>query len=79
MSEMELALEEITQKWLKAPPGEYAKGLGEAMVIVRSHIKAISKDPKMACNRCDIKSSCEFAFDAYNLDTEPKIDCLASK
>ena len=37
------------------------------------------KGPRMACNRCNIKDSCEFSGDLYNLDTEPKIDCLASK
>ena len=46
----------------------------DAIILHRS-----KADPKMACNRCDIKGTCEFAFDVYNINTEPKIDCLASK
>lgn len=34
---------------------------------------------RMACNRCDLKAECEFALKPYNLDCEPKIDCLATK
>lgn len=34
---------------------------------------------RMAYNRCDLKAECEFALELYNLDCEPKIDCLATK
>lgn len=34
---------------------------------------------RMACNRCDLKAECEFSLEPYNLDCEPKIDCLATK
>ena len=34
---------------------------------------------RMACNRCELKHKCKFAMDGYNLDTEPGIDCLATK
>lgn len=27
----------------------------------------------------DLKATCEFALEPYNLDCEPKIDCLAAK
>jgi hypothetical protein len=34
---------------------------------------------RMACNRCELKHECEFTMESYNLDTEPGIDCLATK
>ena len=32
-----------------------------------------------ACNECDIAETCAFAYDPYNYDTMPGIDCLAVK
>lgn len=34
---------------------------------------------RMACNRCDLLTTCEFALDPYNLDCVAKVDCLATK
>lgn len=34
---------------------------------------------RMACNRCDLAATCEFALEPNNLDCEPKINCLAAK
>jgi len=34
---------------------------------------------RTCCVKCGIQSTCEFAYDAYNVDCEPKIDCLAAK
>lgn len=31
------------------------------------------------CVRCDIRDRCDVAFDPYNIDCEPEIDCLAAK
>jgi excisionase family DNA binding protein len=42
-------------------------------------INVLASMMKTCCVRCGIQSTCEFAFDAYNVDCEPKIDCLAAK
>lgn len=34
---------------------------------------------KTCCVRCDIRKTCEYAFDPYNVGSEPKTDCLAAK
>ncbi len=34
---------------------------------------------KTACVRCEIRKTCDCAFDPYNIDVEPGIDCLAAK
>ena len=34
---------------------------------------------RTCCTKCGIHSTCEFAYDPYNVDCEPKIDCLAAK
>lgn len=31
------------------------------------------------CVICEYRPKCEFAFDLYNIDVEPFIDCLAAK
>lgn len=31
------------------------------------------------CVRCDIRDTCHVAYSPYNIDCEPKIDCLATK
>ena len=42
-------------------------------------IMMLSEMLATCCSRCDIYDKCEFAFDLYNADSEPKIDCLATK
>jgi hypothetical protein len=32
-----------------------------------------------ACCTCDARHTCEFAFESYNVDVVPGIDCLAAK
>lgn len=34
---------------------------------------------RTCCTKCGIHNTCEFAYDPYNVDCEPKIDCLAAK
>ena len=34
---------------------------------------------RTCCTKCDIYSTCEFAYDPYNVNCEPKVDCLAAK
>lgn len=34
---------------------------------------------RTCCTKCGIHHTCEFAYDAYNINCEPKIDCLATK
>jgi excisionase family DNA binding protein len=34
---------------------------------------------RTCCTKCGIHRTCEFAYDPYNVDCEPKIDCLAAK
>jgi len=36
-------------------------------------------NPRMACRRCGAAAECDVAFDRYNIGTEPKVDCLATK
>lgn len=56
-------------------------GIGEAVPLAElpECVFVPETDARMACNRCDLKDLCKFAFDPYNLDTEPEIDCLAAK
>jgi len=42
-------------------------------------INVLASMMKTCCVRCGIQSTCELAYDAYNVDCEPKIDCLAAK
>tara|TARA_R110000822_G_scaffold98088_2_gene222053 strand:+ start:1938 stop:2300 length:363 start_codon:yes stop_codon:yes gene_type:complete len=57
--------------------------LEEALRLIVEHqntdIAALALRPEMACRRCNIAATCEMAFEHYNLDCEPKIDCLATK
>ncbi len=34
---------------------------------------------KTCCTRCSLHETCELAYDPYNVNCEPKIDCLAAK
>jgi hypothetical protein len=34
---------------------------------------------RTCCTKCGIHSTCEFAYDPYNVNCEPKVDCLAAK
>jgi len=38
-----------------------------------------AKPPSMACDACSCSEGCDCVGDAYNVDTEPMIDCLAAK
>jgi len=42
-------------------------------------IKEMAKMLQTCCVRCDIRDTCDVAFEFYNVDREPKIDCLATK
>lgn len=42
-------------------------------------INVLASMMRTCCVKCGIHSTCEFAYDPYNVDCEPKIDCLASK
>lgn len=34
---------------------------------------------RTCCTKCGIHNTCEFAYDPYNVNCEPKVDCLAAK
>ena len=42
-------------------------------------ITVLASMMKTCCVMCGCHTTCEFAFEAYNVDCEPKIDCLAAK
>lgn len=50
----------------------------ETMNKLKDHVSHLEQ-LKMACIRCVDQHSCKFAFDPYNFNTEPGIDCLAAK
>lgn len=42
-------------------------------------IKLLAGMMRTCCVTCDAYTTCEFAYDPYNVDCKPKIDCLAVK
>lgn len=44
-------------------------------VLTRDAVDAL----KTNCCQCNHKDTCEFAFESYNVDVVPGIDCLAAK
>jgi hypothetical protein len=42
-------------------------------------LESLGVPGETCCGGCDIRTSCEFAYDKYNSDCVPKIDCLATK
>jgi len=43
------------------------------------YIGLLASMMKTCCTKCGIHSTCEFAYDPYNVNCEPKVDCLAAK
>jgi hypothetical protein len=39
----------------------------------------LARGAGIVCHRCPAKNECEVAFDGYNVDVEPLIDCLGAK
>jgi hypothetical protein len=60
-----------------------ANAMEAALKIIREYkntdIAELALCQNMACAKCTAALHCEVAFDRYNLDTEPGIDCLAAK
>lgn len=60
-----------------------ANAMEAALKIIGEHkntdIASLAINPSMACAKCTEALSCDMAFDQYNLNTEPGIDCLAAK
>jgi hypothetical protein len=39
----------------------------------------VLQDNDMACVRCHLEHTCQYAYDFYNFNTEPLVDCLEAK
>ena len=57
--------------------------LEAALRLIVAHentdVAKLALNPRMACRRCGAAAECDVAFDLYNLGTQPKVDCLATK
>ena len=59
------------------PLKQYVMGLND---IIDSGLVVNARDALMtACVQCEIRKTCDCAFDMYNIGVEPGIDCLATK
>lgn len=78
---MKTVIEELTKQPFQDNPLQIARNAtnllqeqgGEKLINVLAGMM------KTCCVKCGIQNTCEFAYDAYNVDCEPKIDCLAAK
>ena len=48
-------------------------------VVGESGVNLIGYMLLTCCVRCDIRDTCDVAYEPYNQGCEPKIDCLATK
>lgn len=55
------------------------KSQWEEMRLAREQRDYLARQGGVVCWRCDIKEECSVAFDGYNVDVEPGIDCLGAK
>lgn len=60
-----------------------ANAMEAALKIISEYkstdLASLALHPNMACAKCTEALSCDWAFDRYNLNTKPGIDCLAAK
>jgi hypothetical protein len=47
--------------------------------LARQERDYVAKLAGIVCHRCSAKDNCPVAFDGYNVDVEPQIDCLGAK
>ena len=78
---MNAVIEELTKQPHNDNPLQIARN---AVSVLQEQggeklINVLAGMMRTCCTRCGIHNTCEFAYDAYNVDCEPRIDCLAAK